>query len=1216
PTPSRVDGLAKSKAETFERPVSSRVSERTHALYHVKVRHDCHIYLAVTIRSGNGLFREGKTRSMAQVRHLLWFISACYIASCSSGADAQHLIAYISQRGLHGEITFRQLNATTVEIKANLEATLQYPDQVWSWAVRRFPVDYSNTDADERCELSRLGGQVLSFDEDLEYLVLPGNETSTWERNMQLIGDRGIWGKSLVLTEVNSNVRICATITTIQSSVEHMAEARFNTPVAGSVHFRWLAPAEGASGDTLIYSDLYHIREQPAPLEGSGNAEGSFTQHHWKIFVTDIFKHDHHRTEDNCNFLQLVFDPQGGGSGQGIGDLDARLGRIGVAKNALRSPQRSVFRDAQLALLPSDLTIPHRTLYLVLFDNQHPDTYLACTKIRHVQPLTYKTFINSGGVKGEVTFTQRSKFDPTFLNFTLGAPLSQHVSRKFAEDVAAFRIHSLPPVPNRMGHDDYCWTTGEMHNPREVTENIPPPGYGTQEQYPIGDLSGKLQGRNKGYWHQYVLPGTSSELNGLYWDVFLPLQGRHSIDQRSLVIYTFNRTDVNKITQNIWGCSSLGQYQRNGIYQQNMVTAQVLFRYPVVGRVIFRQAAEQPWQDTTVLFEYLIQADGSTQNTTSDHRWAIHSSAPGKDFYDWQQRCLSAGPVYNPFRVDWGNRSADDFCQANLPAMCRMGAMDARLGTLTIAGGRRVAQKISRRMFVDGNLPLSGRHSILGKSLVLYEDNGPKARGERLACSAVIGHFRRKVVAKEWYANGDPLTVSGRVEITQQSEYDISNVEVQFKGLQDNTGYHIHRTPVEANLAFPCEASTLYGVWNPFEVSPKSAPPSKRGTTDQYEMGDLSGKFGDLKGVTHFEDSYNDTHLPLFGYNSIIGRSVIIQKRQKNARWACSTLERGYSPSEARELRAIASFHHPTGYAYGYIKMTQLIHNDGSQSETVIEVKLRHPGKNDRNSTQNHNWQIFVNPVGVDAAVKPTNTRCVAGGYVWNPYYTQLADPLNLDLYEQECGPDNPLRCYVGDVGARLGTIDLGGERVVFTDSNFPLESPVGAIGRSIVIFGPDHSHERFACANIEPDHNVIKYINLQKPPRFVVAQFLEELRSVMGIPEWMLDVDARKTKELHGGACIQMIIHFKGPLAHRLELDMSRLVAAGRLESPSLFIPGYVNQKRKATISYRTCGVRDTNEKRTKKFKGGFYSSSLAPTEPKPFVLAIVVIGLALRFL
>lgn len=56
------------------------------------------------------------------------------------------------------------------------------------------------------------------------------------------------------------------------------------------------------------------------------------------------------------------------------------------------------------------------------------------------------------------------------------------------------------------------------------------------------------------------------------------------------------------------------------------------------------------------------------------------------------------------------------------------------------------------------------------------------------------------------------------------------------------------------------------------------------------------------------------------------------------------------------------------------------------------------------------------------------------------------------------------------------------------TDSNFPLEGPLGgAIGRSIVIFGPDHSSERFACANIEPNHNIIKYVNLQKPPRFVV---------------------------------------------------------------------------------------------------------------------------------
>ncbi|XP_014088313.2 uncharacterized protein Rsod [Bactrocera oleae] len=1121
---------------------------------------------------------------------LLLVIAACILSQNIVGA--QQLIAYLSQHGLHGEITFRQVNATTVEINAKLETTLQYPDQVWSWGVRQFPVDYTDIDPESRCSGEQLGAQIVNFDDELDFLVLPGNESTTWYRDMTLIGETGIWGKSLVLTEVSSHTRICATITTIQMSVEHMAEARFNTPIAGSVHFRWLAPVDGADGDTLIYSDLYHIQAQPP----NDDTSKPMTRHSWKIFVTDIFKNDHHRTEDNCNFLQLVFDPQGYGENKGIGDLDARLGKISVAKNALQMPQRAVYRDDKFVLLPSDLSIPHRTLYLVLFDDQHPDNFLACTQIRHVEPLIYKTFLNSGGIKGEITFTQRSRFDPTFLNFTLESAGKQarFVNRKFAEDVSAFRIHTLPPVPHRKGLPSYCESTGGLYNPRELDKStIPPPGFGTQDQYPTGDLSGKLQSRNKDYYHNYLLPGASSELSGLYWDTFLPLQGLKSIAHRGMVIFTYNRTNVDNITENPWSCSTITQYLKNKLYQKPMYTAQVLLRYPVVGRVLFRQPVEEPWQDTTVIFEYLIHADGSTQNNTFEHRWAIHSNAPGKDFYDWQNRCLSTGNVFNPHKVQWGNRSLDDYCKPHLPTMCRVGALDTRVGKLTIAGRKKNAEKLSRLMFTDTNLPLSGRHNILGKSLVIYDDFGPVARGERLACSVIIGHVRRKVVAKDWYANGDELTVSGRLEITQQSEYDISNIEVQLKGLSENSGYHIHMTPVESNLEFPCEDTTLYGHWNPFDINVKSSPPPKQGTTDQYEMGDLSGKFGTLDELVQYEDAYNDTNLPLFGYNSVIGRSVVIHKKRRNARWACSTLERGYSPSEAREIRAIASFHHPTGYAYGYIKMTQLIHTDGSQSETVIEVKLRHPGKNDRNMTHNHNWQIFVNPVGVDAAVKPTITRCVAGGYVWNPYYTQLADPLNRDLYEQECGPDNPLRCYVGDVGARLGTINLGVERVVFIDSNFPLERPVGAIGRSIVIFGPEYSSERFACANIEPDHNVFKYVNLQKPPRFVVAQFLEELRSVMGIPEWMLDVDARKTKELHGGACIQMIIHFKGPIAHRLEMDMSRLIAAGRLDAPSLFIPGYVNTKRKATISYRTCGVRDPNEKRTKTFYGSFTNSS-----------------------
>lgn len=50
-------------------------------------------------------------------------------------------------------------------------------------------------------------------------------------------------------------------------------------------------------------------------------------------------------------------------------------------------------------------------------------------------------------------------------------------------------------------------------------------------------------------------------------------------------------------------------------------------------------------------------------------------------------------------------------------------------------------------------------------------------------------------MAQDWYSNGElqeTFKMSGKVEIIQQSEYDISNVEVMFKGLSHNSGYHVH----------------------------------------------------------------------------------------------------------------------------------------------------------------------------------------------------------------------------------------------------------------------------------------------------------------------------------------------------------------------------------------------------------------------------------------
>ena len=89
---------------------------------------------------------------------------------------------------------------------------------------------------------------------------------------------------------------------------------------------------------------------------------------------------------------------------------------------------------------------------------------------------------------------------------------------------------------------------------------------------------------------------------------------------------------------------------------------------------------------------------------------------------------------------------------------------------------------------------------------------------------------------------------------------------------------------METDLEFPCEGTSLYGHWNPLNVNTNDVPLPGVGTSDQYEMGDLSGKFGTLENRKKYSTVYNDTMLPLFGLRSILGRSIVIHKKDKNTR--------------------------------------------------------------------------------------------------------------------------------------------------------------------------------------------------------------------------------------------------------------------------------------------------------------------------------------------
>lgn len=323
------------------------------------------------------------------------------------------------------------------------------------------------------------------------------------------------------------------------------------------------------------------------------------------------------------------------------------------------------------------------------------------------------------------------------MNFTVHSNKNElKENTEYLLDLAGFQIRNLPIDPVDSGIADICNTTGSIYNPSNLeVDRLPPPGYGTQDQYPIGDLSGKLQNRNKDYPHNYLLPLTpNNELNGIYWDVFLPMKGIHSIVHRGLIIEKYNRVTSDTTTRSIWTCGTIALYQENRRYQTQMITAQVHFRYPIVGRILFRQPKNDPMEDTTILVEYLIHADGSALNTTHEHRWAIHLEPPGKDFYNWSGRCLSTKEIYNPYKVDFDAQQPGRTCSDDNGAICRLGDLSNRISTLSIAGSKKF-RSVTRLLSTDSFLPLQGQASILGKSLVIYDDHGPKARGERLACS-------------------------------------------------------------------------------------------------------------------------------------------------------------------------------------------------------------------------------------------------------------------------------------------------------------------------------------------------------------------------------------------------------------------------------------------------------------------------------------------------
>lgn len=178
---------------------------------------------------------------------------------------------------------------------------------------------------------------------------------------------------------MNDDFRVCGTITAREDDINHLAEANFHAPIAGSIYFHWLSAKDTHHQNILITSNLLHTQNI--------STSNRLSSHPWKIFVTDIFENGPDKTQIDCNILQLIYDPKNAGAGQAIGDIDSRVGEIKIAGyNQGSFSSNQLFEDDKLILLPSDLSGYRRHLYVVIYHPIKKNQFLSCAKVRNVRP--------------------------------------------------------------------------------------------------------------------------------------------------------------------------------------------------------------------------------------------------------------------------------------------------------------------------------------------------------------------------------------------------------------------------------------------------------------------------------------------------------------------------------------------------------------------------------------------------------------------------------------------------------------------------------------------------------------------------------------------------------------------------------------------------------------------------------------------------------------